>query len=271
MLTKIKGAVQGWMTSQQQSGQQKSYLRGYADALGRMLMDRNLSPSELAALQAQQMSLGLDPAGIRNVHRDAFVHMSNAVLLDGVVTEQELQALEDVGNALGVDWTDLPTQHLHTYQVAYSCMQIQKGQLPVLDPNRTAIRELPGETVHAEVPAQILDERVVSRQYVGGSTGMSFRVCKGVSYRFGATRGRSIPVTAVVPVDRGVLSITSKRIAFIGTKKSFSSDWQKVLSAEPMLDGVQLAFQARSKSATVQYLETTYAEILTSLLVYYMR
>ncbi|MEQ1823541.1 MAG: hypothetical protein ABL949_13605 [Fimbriimonadaceae bacterium] len=270
MLAKLKGAVTGWIADQQQSGQKKSNLRGYADALGRMLMDMSLSPQEVAALQAQQRSLGLDQLSIMQIHRDAFTHVSRFVLEDGVVTAQELQALGDLGNTLGLGWRDLPLQHQRTYYIAHTCMQIQNGQLPSLPAGSTRIRESPGEVVHVEVTAQILDERVVSREFIGGSSGVSMRICKGVSYRFGSTRGRSIPVTAIVPVDQGVLSITSLRVAFMGTKKSFSVDWPKVLSAEPMSDGVHLTFQSRSKSALVQYLDLANAEVLNSLLGYYM-
>jgi len=271
MLAKIKGAVQGWMAGQQEIVQHRSNLRGYAHGLGRMLMDLDLSPQELASLKSQQSSLGLDPAAVHKIHRDAFAHLSTVVLQDGVVTEDEIQMLSRIGTALAVDWKDLPPLHLQTYQVAHSCIGIQKGELPALPSNQSSLREGPGEIVHAEVHCLLLDEVVVRREYVGSSRGASVRICKGVSYRFGSTRGHSIPVKAVVPVDHGTFTISNQRLVFSGAKKSFAVAWPKVLTAETYSDGVHLAFQSRSKSATLQYSETPYSEVLSALLTYYMR
>lgn len=270
MLTKLKGAVQGWVATQHGNSQMKANLRGYADCLGRMLQDLTLTPQELQILDNQRRSLGLDSQGVHQVHQEAFKHLSAAVLADGVITAPELQALADIGRVLGVPWDVLPLDHRQTYYIAHSCMQIQAGNLPSLPPQASALRQNSGEIVHAEIPAQMLDERVIARQYVGGYSGMSVRICKGVSHRFGGTRGRSIPVTAVVPIDRGILSITNSRIVFIGQKKSFSVDWPKVLSIAPMADGVHLAFQGRTKSALLQYIANYDAEIVTAILSYYV-
>lgn len=271
MLARIKGAVQGWIAGQQEVGRQKSNLRGYADGLARMLMDLDLSPQELASLRSQQSALGLAPTEVQRVHRDAFVHLSNFVLQDGVVTEEEIDMLSRIGKTLSVDWKDLPPHHLQTYQIAHSCIQIQKGQLPALPANQTSLREGPGEVVHAEVHCLLLDEVVVRREYVGGSQGASIRICKGVSYSFGSSRGHSMPVKAVVPVDQGKFAISNHRIVFSGARKSFAVEWAKVLSAEPYSDGVHFAFQSRSKSATLQYVDTPYSEVLSALLSHYMR
>ena len=89
-----------------------------------------------------------------------------------------------------------------------------------------------GEKAYFVVDAQLLEERVVGRQYQGGSHGVSFRIMKGVSYRVGASRGRSVPVRGVVPVSTGCFCITSQRLIFAGNVKSFAVDRRKILSTD---------------------------------------
>lgn len=271
MLDRVKAAIGGWISSQQDAKQSRASLKGYASALGNMLMDMQLSPSELASLQAQQRSLKLDHSEVKRVHINAMRHVSDVVLSDGMVTEQELYALEHLLRGLGISWADLPPTHLQTYQTAHVCMNIQKGQLPVVPSSVSLLREAPSEVVHAEVRCVLLEERVIRREYVGGSRGASVRICKGVTYRFGSTRGHSVPVTDILPVDGGLLSVTNQRVVFAGSKKSFSTDWSKVLSAEPYADGVLMAFQSRTKSAMLKYDDMSQAEIVTAILTYYMR
>jgi hypothetical protein len=90
----------------------------------------------------------------------------------------------------------------------------------------------PDERVLWNEPAKILEEKVVSRGYSGGSSGVSFRVAKGVSLRVGAHKGQLISERGYIPVSDGNLILTSKRILFQGTPKTLSIDLDKVLSFE---------------------------------------
>lgn len=269
MLTKIKDALSGIVQQQKANAQAKDNLQGYKGSLVRMLGDMRLDPHEVAALQAQQRGLALDPQGVGRVHREVLSDVVSHVFSDGVVTGEELDAVAQIGTALGLGWHDLPPRQLHMVHIAGSIVNIQRGHLPVLAPQSTQIRPLPGETVHAEVGCQLLDERTY-RQYVGSSSSTSFRIMKGVTYRVGSTRGRSIPVTEIVPVDTGVFSITDQRLAFVGARQNFSSPWSKVLCAEPMADGVAVSFTNKKKTALLQYQDATYAEVLAALLGRYM-
>jgi len=211
----------------------------------------------------------VDTAAVQRSHVEAVTHVARAILEDGVVTTQELDALGRIAHVLGVDWASLPPQLAQTLTIAHTVLRIGNGQPPILDPRTTHLNEATDELTHAQVGAQVLDERVIRREYRGGSSGVSLRVCKGVNYRFGSTRGYSVPVTAVVPVDSGTLSITNQRVVFAGRLKSFSIPWAKVASVEPMADGVHLAFTSRTKSALIKYTDPTYAEIYAALLARY--
>lgn len=96
-----------------------------------------------------------------------------------------------------------------------------------------------GETCHYAGPATriIVKNRVVG--YTGGSSGVSVRVVKGVSYRVGQRRGA--PVREDVQEQApGTLTITNKRIVFTAARDSFDKRIAAVSSASPMDDGIIL-------------------------------
>jgi hypothetical protein len=112
-----------------------------------------------------------------------------------------------------------------------------------------------GEKAYFVVSAQLLEERVVGRRYEGGSSGVSFRIMKGISYRVGASRGRSVSVRGVVPVSSGWFCITSQRLIFSGNAKSFAVDRKKVLSTQMHSDGIAVAAEAGA-TRTIQFTES---------------
>jgi hypothetical protein len=114
---------------------------------------------------------------------------------------------------------------------------ILDGNLPVVS---APIVMKKNEVCHHSVQAAILEERVVDRVRVGQSASVSFRVCKGVRYRVGGSRGRMVAITGVVQVDVGELHITNQRCVFDGRGKSFSIPHKKLISFEPANDGLQL-------------------------------
>jgi hypothetical protein len=111
----------------------------------------------------------------------------------------------------------------------------------------------PGESAFWSQPASLYENKVVRRRYEGGSRGVSIRVAKGVSFRVGNHRGQSVSETADVPVAFGEFIITSHRLLFVGDKKSFSAPLKKVLHLEPAHDGVRFSETNRQKPRLVLF------------------
>ena len=82
-------------------------------------------------------------------------------------------------------------------------------------------------------------EEKTGRRYVGGSNGVSMRVCKGVYYRVGASKGHSVEYQYQNDLGNGVFIVTNKNIYFIGTKQ-VKLGISKILSFEPYSDGIVL-------------------------------
>ncbi len=97
-----------------------------------------------------------------------------------------------------------------------------------------------GETCHYYGSATLITikNRVVG--YSGGSSGVSFRVAKGVSYRVG--QRKSAPVRQdVQEKSGGFLTVTSKRIVFT-SRESFDKKISALSSVTPLDDGIVLQF-----------------------------
>ena len=80
------------------------------------------------------------------------------------------------------------------------------------------------ESVHLVEPRRQPD------RWVGGYSGFSFRLARGVRYNVGATKGKRVPgEEAPTPVDSGAATITDGRVVFQGTKRSREWLFDKLL------------------------------------------
>lgn len=77
------------------------------------------------------------------------------------------------------------------------------------------------------------------RTYVGKSSGVSVRVCKGVYYRMGVSKGYPIDQQYQSPLGLGFLFITTKNLIFYG-EKSIIIPINKIISYTEYSDGIGL-------------------------------
>ena len=92
-----------------------------------------------------------------------------------------------------------------------------------------------------------LESRSV-RQTVGGYGGPSFRLAKGVSFRVGGISARSESHEELRKIDRGTLVLTSRRLVFIGSKRTVNIDLRKVIAIEPYNDGIGSESENKQKT-----------------------
>ena len=91
-----------------------------------------------------------------------------------------------------------------------------------------------------EIPASLMKE-VVHREFRGGSQGVSVPLGKGFRYRVGGFRGRSVVTgTSIEPADNGLLSITSQRTVFQGSRKTQECRYDKLVGRDTYTDALQL-------------------------------
>ncbi len=89
-------------------------------------------------------------------------------------------------------------------------------------------------------------EVVTRRKRRGSSHGLSIRAARGVYYRHGTCRSRSVKWEETVHQDTGLLRFTTKQIYFSGAKKKFRVRYDRIVDFEPFADGFGLMRDAQT-------------------------
>jgi hypothetical protein len=162
---------------------------------------------------------------------------------DGVLTEQEEAMLFGVARMLPFSQAELDTHGAYTKIVKGIVLrEILEGKTP----QRVKVdANLPFNFQRGEALIWIFQgvdyyEQKTRRQYVGGSTGVSVRVAKGLYLRTSAFKGTPVDTTESVRVDRGFFGVTDKHVYFAGPSKAFRIRHDKIVSLKPYTDGVGL-------------------------------
>ncbi len=109
----------------------------------------------------------------------------------------------------------------------------------------------PRENLRVVLPnISLLEPRSVTEgsALYGGPT---VRVAKGVSLRMGGVKGRGESHEELREVDRGILTLTDRRLVFSGRKRALEIDFRKITSVDPIRDGIGIRREGRDRT---QYL-----------------
>ena len=78
----------------------------------------------------------------------------------------------------------------------------------------------------------LVEPRRAPAKYVGGHSGASVRIAKGVYWRVGSAKAKRVPQGDILKIidENGVLHITNQRAVFTGTKQNREWRWDKLLN-----------------------------------------
>jgi hypothetical protein len=193
--------------------------------------------SSAVELRQAVAAAGFSPQELEQKALSSFAQFARLVLQDDIVTLEEDRQIGTLVGALGLSWEsirraypDIPTHLL--------IAEANAGLLPQLSESLLIPKK--GEIVHLEWPASLMKE-VTLREFRGGYQGFSFPIGKtGIRYRVGGARGHSVVTGTQLRVDdTGTLSISSKRAAFIGARKTIEMPYPKLASLGVFTDGIQ--------------------------------
>ncbi|MDZ7727688.1 MAG: hypothetical protein U5Q44_05520 [Dehalococcoidia bacterium] len=189
---------------------------------------------------------------LQRLHDRAFREVAEGMLEDDVLTAEEERDLLRVGERLDVTDDRFQSAELADLRSRLVVAQVNDGRLPELDPSDVRLMLKKNETAHATIHATLMKERTI-REYKSGHSGFSFRVMKGVYYHVGGSKGQAKNVgSEMVPDDQGVLTITSRRAVFTGTKRTRVFEYRNLLDMEVFDDGLRLAVSNRQTSSLFQ-------------------
>lgn len=251
----VSNLKQQWQTAKDQAQAR----RELEQALVQAISDGRLTSSELGDLWERLEELGLDERSWQRLQPRLYALAIRAVTADRRLTADEEQALQQLADHFGIP-EQVRSYHARELARYRLLAELENGHLPEVEPAGMALQR--GEVAHWVEPAELLEERVVKRQYEGGSSGFSFRVAKGVYYHVGGHGGRVITETGIVPVSRGDLVITNKRIVFRGDRKNFATPWQKVIDLDMYQNGLRISRDGSQKPAMLRFLSNENTEII---------
>lgn len=119
-----------------------------------------------------------------------------------------------------------------------------KEHTPALTQDEPPVILKRGEELKAVLPdITLLEPRKVT---TGGYGGPSIRVAKGMYVRLGGFRAQSHE--EIKEIDKGVLTLTSRRLIFSGSKRAYEVSLKKILSVEPYSDGIAIRRSGKQRT-----------------------
>lgn len=271
--------AQHFNLSDQETGKLKSIVK---EAAAKKLIEKQYGDNIFTDIEKEELFafatyLGFDERGLekirKNIASSLFKAALNASLKDKVLTPNEETELNQALKNLKIDEETkralVPNSTLQELAFAKLLWQLENGVFTKIESPQLTLKK--NEECYLAVNGQLLDTKTVNKGYSHASSGFSFRVMKGVSYRVGS--GRSVPIKEQVTVKHsGVLYLTSGRIVFSSVgKNSFQIGFNKLLTFEVYSDGLGFVIEGWTYLLEIQRREKElFATALSSAIRNYL-
>lgn len=91
----------------------------------------------------------------------------------------------------------------------------------------------------------ILINEKIKKHTEGRTRGVSFRICKGLTYKVGRYAGNPVE-TKIIEKTKGLIYITNKRIIFVSEENSFEKKYNSLTASTVFDEGINLQFSNKS-------------------------
>jgi hypothetical protein len=194
-------------------------------------------PAAVASrLPAIAQRSGLSPAQLSHETERAIRESVEQALEDEHLTEAEERRIDAAVSALGVPEARVAAV-LGDLASRFIIARVNAGRMPEVDDSVVMLKK--GEIAHYQVAAALMKE-VTHRETRGGYSGVSIPIAKGVRFKTGSYRGRSVVVgTSLQVADTGTITVTSQRVVYKGLRKTVETPYSKLLGVNVFNDGIQ--------------------------------
>ena len=235
--------------------------RKAAAELERASTDRLMLDARLAAIAVDdpdahlnELTASLKQSGLNHSQQtDLLVRAWEAAvegtLEDGLLTLDEENALTRYMDHFGITAGQVNQNGVLTTMVQAAVIRdVASGVVPQ---RQNIAGRVPFNLMKSEQLVWVMDgvdylEVVTRRERRGSSHGLSIRVARGVYYRPGVFRSRSVEWEETVHQDTGLLGLTTKHIYFSGPRKKFRVRYDRIVDFEPFSDGFGLMRDAQT-------------------------
>lgn len=175
-------------------------------------------------------------------------------MADGWLADNEQQLIESYTSSLGIALNCLPTQYrsesLARIGQAIVLKDLQRGILPQ-KPLTVPVMLSRGECALWVYDNVTMFQEKITREYVGGNRGMSYRICKGVTYRTGSFKGHPVERSHMDKVGVGSLVVTNKHFFFHCPTASVKIPYSKLVGVTPYSDGLEVHKEEAKPKRTI--------------------
>lgn len=232
--------------------------------------DQLTLPAAQKRCQRVTSTLPMNVTNERNAYLYVLDKAAKNFLADGMLTDQEQQKIDNYISALALPVSNLPAEFngsdLEKLGQASILKNYEKGIFP---PRDISIPVVLGkqESVLWAFNGVTLYEEKIEREWVGRNHGMSFRICRGVYYRTGGSKGHPVEHSTMQPLGTGTLFVTNKNLIFHSMMKGLKIQYKKIIGATPYSDGIEIHRDvANAKRLTFQGLDSWFIMNLLSII-----
>ena len=175
-------------------------------------------------------------------------------MADGFLSDQEEKQLMAYSSGLGIALNSLPIQYRNSNLQRISQAIILKDLQGGILPNNTLTVPVmlgKGEAVLWEFDNVTMYQEKITREYVGGTRGMSYRIFKGMTYRTGSFKGHPVERSSMDKIGVGSLVVTNKHFFFHCPTASVKIPYAKLVGVTPYSDGLEVHKEEAKPKRTV--------------------
>lgn len=229
------------------------------ESIWNALADGQISDQELQYINSFYCESELSQEDFDKLRNEIFMQVVQQAIADRRVHQHELQSLNHLIERLSIppeveNWAQRQIQY-------YSLFALIESGAPLPSGSASGLILRKGEVCHLSLPAILVEERVVSRNYQGGSRGVNLRLVKGVSFRVGQQKGQMVSQSGIVPISEGYFVITNKRLVFSGDRKSVTTPIDKLVDLHVFSDGLNYSVTTRQKPVIIKLAVREEAEL----------
>lgn len=177
--------------------------------------------------------------------QDMYFYMLNQAaenyMKDGLLTDDEEKRIDDYVYMLGLSTSNLPAKYQNSeicrIEQGKMLKQLQKGIIPQTNIAAPILLGR-GEAVLWRYDGVTMWQEKIKKEFVGGHSGLTFRIVKGVNYRTGSFRGHPVEHSYMDQAGTGSLYITNKHIIFHSSLRSVKIPYKKIIGLNPYQDGM---------------------------------
>ena len=179
----------------------------------------------------------------KNAYYEMLGQAGKNYLKKGNMTSSEQQKIDEYVSTLGLSLINLPESLNGSYieEIGQSSVlnDIKSGRTPRYTINAPIILAKDESALWCYNHVTMYQEKI-RREYVGRSSGYSFRLMKGVTYRTGGFKGHPVETSYMENMGIGSLYITNKNIIFKGQTRSLRVPYTKIIGINPYSDGMEV-------------------------------